>query len=58
VGATLSQFVVQAAMEKAEKLIEDETSMRLSRRESLHLLHLLDTPPPRNEKFLAAQARQ
>jgi uncharacterized protein (DUF1778 family) len=57
VGATLNQFVVQAAMEKAEKLIENETSMRLSRRESLRLLNLLDNPPPRNEKFPAAQAR-
>lgn len=57
VGATMNQFVVQAALEKAEKVIESESTIVLSRRESLRLLELLDNPPPRNEKFLAAQAR-
>lgn len=57
VGATLNQFVVQAALEKAEKIIENESTMILTRRESMRLLQLLDNPPPRNEKFLAAQAR-
>lgn len=49
VGATLNQFVVQAALEKAEKLIESETMVMLTRRESLRLLELIENPPPPNE---------
>lgn len=57
VGATLSQFVVQAALEKAERVIERESTLVLTRAESLRLLALMENPPPRNEKFLQAQAR-
>ena len=57
VGATLNQFVVQAALEKAEKVIESESTIVLARRESLRLLEMIENPPPRNKKFLQAQAR-
>ena len=57
VGSTLNQFVVQAALERAEKVIESESTIMLTRRESLRLLELLDAPPTRNEKFVQAQAR-
>lgn len=57
VGSTLNQFVVQAAMEKAERIIESESTMTLTRRESLRLLDLIENPPPRNAKFLQAMAR-
>lgn len=57
VGATLNQFVVQAALEKADKVIESESMIALTRRESLRLLEMIENPPPRNEKFLLAQAR-
>ncbi len=57
VGATLNQFVVQAALEKAEKVIESESTISLTRRESLRLLEMIENPPPRNAKFLLAQAR-
>ena len=57
VGATLNQFVVQAALEKAEKVIESESAIVLTRRESLRLLEMIESPPPRNEKVLQAQAR-
>jgi uncharacterized protein (DUF1778 family) len=57
VGATLNQFVVQAAMEKAEKIIESESTIVLTRRESLMILDLIENPAPRNAKFLEAQAR-
>ena len=56
-GATLNQFVVQAAFEKAEKVIENESTIVLTRRESLRLLELIENPPVRNEKFLQAQTR-
>ena len=57
VGATLNQFVVQAALEKAEKIIESESTIVLTRRESLKLLEMIENPPQRNERFLQAQAR-
>jgi uncharacterized protein (DUF1778 family) len=57
VGSTLNQFVVQAALEKAEKVIESESTIVLTRRESLRLLEMIENPPPRNEQFLQAQAR-
>ena len=57
VGATLNQFVVQAALEKADKVIESESTLVLTRRESLRLMEALENPPPRNEQFLQAQAR-
>lgn len=56
-GSTLNQFLVQAAIEKAEMVIESEARIRLTRRESLRLLELTENPPPRNEKFLQAQER-
>ena len=57
VGATLNQFVVQAALEKAERVIESETTLLLTRREALRLFELTQAPPVRNEQFLRAQAR-
>ncbi|PKO84502.1 MAG: DUF1778 domain-containing protein [Betaproteobacteria bacterium HGW-Betaproteobacteria-11] len=57
VGATMNQFVVQAALEKAEKIIESESTIVLTRKESLRLLELIENPPPRNEKFIQAMTR-
>ena len=57
VGATVNQFIVQAAIEKANRVIESESVMVLSRRESIRLWELIENPPPRNEKFLEAKAR-
>ena len=57
VGATVNQFVLQAALEKAEKVIDSESTIALSRRESLRLLEMVENTPPRNETFLLAQAR-
>lgn len=51
VGATMNQFVVQAALEKADKLIESESTIILTRRESLRLLELIENPPPMNAKL-------
>lgn len=57
VDATLNQFVVQAALEKADKVIESELAIVLTPRESLRLLEMIENPPPRNQAFLHAQAR-
>lgn len=57
VGATMNQFVVQAALEKAERVIESESVIAMTRKESLRLLEMIENPPPRNKKFLQAMAR-
>lgn len=57
VGSTVNQFVVQVAVEKANRIIENESVLALSRKESAWLLDLIENPPPRNDRFLAAKAR-
>jgi uncharacterized protein (DUF1778 family) len=44
-GATLNQFLVQAAIEKADRVLEREKVMRLSARDAEWLLSVLDQPP-------------
>lgn len=55
-GTTTSQFVMEAALEKAE-MMQSESQITLTRRESMRLLELLENPPPRNDKFRQAMAR-
>lgn len=50
-GATISQFVLQAAVEKAEALLERERVTVLSERDARRLLELIDHPPPPNDKL-------
>ena len=58
-GATVNQFVVQAAVEKAESLLERERVTALSTRDAKRLLELMDNPPPPNEKLrLALEAHR
>ena len=47
----------EAALEKADEVIARESTIVLTRRESMRLLELIENPPPRNKKFLQAQAR-
>ncbi len=54
-GATLNQFLVQAAIEKADQVLEREKVMRLSARDAEWLLNVLDQPPrPPNAKLQRA----
>lgn len=45
VGSTLNQFVTQAALEKAEKIIENEKIIRLSQEAATWFFDLVDNPP-------------
>jgi uncharacterized protein (DUF1778 family) len=49
-GTSVNQFVVQAALERAERVINNKETVMSSRRESLRLLELLDNPPPLNRQ--------
>lgn len=48
-GTTLNGFVVQAALEKAQKIVDREKRITISRDDAAMLLNLLDNPPQPNE---------
>ena len=54
VGSSLNQFVTQAALEKAEKIVENERSLRLSPNATAWFFDLLDNPPAPSQNLLAA----
>lgn len=53
-GATLNQFVVQTALERAEQLIERETSISLTRKDAAMLFTMLQQPSPPNSVLAKA----
>lgn len=56
-GATLNQFVVQAALEKAEQLIERETLINLTRKDAAMLFTMLEQPSSPNSILAKAAER-
>jgi len=56
-GLTVELVVLQAANGALPMAVKCESTIVLTRRESLRLLELMENPPPRNERFLEAQAR-
>lgn len=56
-GATVNQFLVQAALKEAQEVIEREEVIRLGPRDWSWLLDLLENPPKPNAKLEAAMER-
>ncbi|MCX7098702.1 MAG: DUF1778 domain-containing protein [Methylococcales bacterium] len=56
-GATLNQFVVQTALERAEQLIERETSISLTRKDAAMLFAMLQEPSTPNSVLAKASER-
>ena len=56
-GATVNQFLVQAALKEAQEVIEREEVIRLSPRDWNWLLELMDNPPRPNARLKAALKR-
>lgn len=54
VGSTLNQFVTQAALEKAEKIVENERMLRLSQDTTAWFFDLLDNPPAPSQNLVDA----
>lgn len=56
-GATVNQFLVQAALKEAREVIERQEVIRLSPRDWNWLLDLMENPPKPNAKLKAALKR-
>jgi uncharacterized protein (DUF1778 family) len=52
----LTEFVLRASVQTAQAAIEREERLRLSERDSLRVLELLEDPPAPNARLLAAAA--
>lgn len=53
-GATLNQFVVQAALKEANKILEEERAIVLSERDADMVFGLLENPPTPNVRLQEA----
>jgi uncharacterized protein (DUF1778 family) len=53
-GTTVSKFMVEAALRKADAVIDREGVIRLSKRDAARLAQLLDHPPPPNARLKRA----
>jgi uncharacterized protein (DUF1778 family) len=56
-GATLNQFLIQAALEKAEKIIDREKTISYTANDAAMLLNMLDNPPSPNAALKKAFER-
>ena len=56
-GATVNQFLVQAALKEAREVIERQEVIRLSPRDWNWLLDLMEKPPKPNSRLKAALKR-
>ena len=54
-GAKLNQFVVQAAYQQAQDILERETILRLNREQTRRVFALLDRPKKPNAALRAAK---
>ena len=58
VGATLNQFLVQAALEKANTILADERIIKLSETAADAVFSLMENPPEPNEYLKNALQRR
>lgn len=54
VGSTLNQFMVQSALEKANRIIEHERFVYLADQAAKKFIDALDNPPKANDKLKEA----
>jgi len=53
-GATLNQFLVQAALKEAHRVLEEERIITLSECDALRVFTLLENPPTPNARLQEA----
>jgi uncharacterized protein (DUF1778 family) len=52
--SSINSFVLSAAIEKANKIMDREETLKLSKRDALLLMDALDSPTKRNQKLAEA----
>ncbi len=57
VGSTINQFVAQAALEKAERIVERERTLAMSQETTAWFFELLDNPPEPSPHLVDAVRR-
>lgn len=58
IGATLNQFLVQSALEKANAVLEEERIIKLSAASSDALFAIMENPPEPSEYLKQAMQRR
>lgn len=53
-GSTINQFLIQAALEKAETIMKQELIINLSKEDTQLFFEILENPPELNKKMQAA----
>ena len=53
-GATLNQFIIQAALKEAQQILEAERVINLSEKDAEIVFSLLENPPAPNENLKKA----
>lgn len=56
-GATMNQFMVQASLEKAEKIIDREKTIQFSNADAAMIIDMLDNPSKPNPALVKAFER-
>ena len=56
-GATLNQFMIQASLEKAERIIDREKTIHFSKNDAAMIINLLDNPSQPNAALARAFER-
>lgn len=56
-GATLNQFVVQASLKEAHRVLEDEHVIILSQQDADKVFSLIENPPAPNARLKVAAER-
>lgn len=54
VGATLNQFIVQSALERADQILERERVITLSAKAAKTVFDLMENPPAPNDRLKKA----
>lgn len=54
IGATISQFLIQSAVEKAEAILERERVIKMTKQDAEVFFDAIENPPPINDKLLMA----
>ena len=56
-GATVTQFLVDSALDKAKSVINDVEVVKLTNKAATRMMELLDNPPEPNAYLLEAKAK-